>query len=41
MTDGLRTFDGAVAIVTRAGSGIGRPISEALARRRALRSAVP
>lgn len=33
MTDGLRTFDGGVAIVTGAASGIGRAISEALAQR--------
>lgn len=33
MTDGLRTFEGGVAIVTGAGSGIGRAISEALAQR--------
>jgi NAD(P)-dependent dehydrogenase (short-subunit alcohol dehydrogenase family) len=33
MTDTLRTFDGAVAIVTGAASGIGRAISEALAHR--------
>ena len=33
MTDGLRTFDGGVAIVTGAASGIGRAISEALALR--------
>jgi len=33
MTDGLRTFDGAVAIVTGAASGIGRAISEGLAER--------
>ena len=33
MADGLRTFDGAVAIVTGAASGIGRAIAEALARR--------
>lgn len=33
MTDGLRTFDGGVAIVTGAASGIGRAISEDLALR--------
>lgn len=33
MADGLRAFDGAVALVTGAGSGIGQAISEALARR--------
>ena len=33
MTDGLRTYDGGVAIVTGAASGIGRAISEALALR--------
>src|SRR5438132_12070416 len=33
MTDGLRTFDGGVAIVTGAASGIGRAISQALAQR--------
>jgi NAD(P)-dependent dehydrogenase (short-subunit alcohol dehydrogenase family) len=33
MTDGLRTFEGSVAIVTGAGSGIGRAISAALALR--------
>jgi NAD(P)-dependent dehydrogenase (short-subunit alcohol dehydrogenase family) len=33
MTDGLRTFDGGVAIVTGAASGIGRAISKALAQR--------
>lgn len=33
MTDGLRTFDGGVALVTGAASGIGRAISEALAQR--------
>ena len=33
MTNGLRTFDGGVAIVTGAASGIGRALSEALAQR--------
>lgn len=33
MTDGLRTFDGGVAIVTGAASGIARAISEALAHK--------
>lgn len=33
VADGLRTFDGGVAIVTGAGSGIGRAISEILALR--------
>jgi len=33
MADGLRAFDGGVAIVTGAASGIGRAISEALAQR--------
>ena len=33
MTDGLRTYDGGVAIVTGGGSGIGRAISEARALR--------
>jgi NAD(P)-dependent dehydrogenase (short-subunit alcohol dehydrogenase family) len=33
MTEGLRTFDGGVAIVTGAASGIGRAISEGLAQR--------
>jgi NAD(P)-dependent dehydrogenase (short-subunit alcohol dehydrogenase family) len=33
MTDGLHTFDGGVAIVTGAASGIGRAISKALAQR--------
>ena len=33
MADGLRTFDGGVAIVTGAASGIGRAISEELAQR--------
>jgi len=33
VTDGLRTYDGGVAIVTGAASGIGRSISEALAVR--------
>jgi len=33
MTDGLRTFDGAVALVTGGASGIGRALGEELARR--------
>src|SRR6185295_5998084 len=33
MTEGLRTFEGGVAIVTGAASGIGRAISAELARR--------
>ncbi len=32
-TDGLRTFDAAIAIITGAASGIGRALSEELARR--------